>query len=173
MRPFSQISPLRCVQSTISIAAAQTDTDSAQYEPIEPPRDTRDPPIKDDGSDTDSLESSRSSATALADNPTGGIARPEEDTSSKIQAIFFGIAGTCIGVASLAIALLTLRAMTRQRQSDPETPPPPGGEGRSGEMELAQHPSSTISEQTFELNATQPAENEQHERPATPANPLA
>lgn len=145
----------------------------AQYEPIEPPRDTRDPPIKDDGSDTGSLESSRSTATALPSYPTGGIARPEEDTRSQIQAIFFGIAGTCIGVASLAVALLTLRAMTRQRQSDPETPPP-GGEGRPtpGEMELAQHPSLTISEQTLELNTTQPVENEQHERPATPANPL-
>lgn len=120
--------------------------------------------------DTDRLDSSRPVATALADHPTGGIARPEEDPSSKIQAIFFGIAGTCIGVASLAVALLTLRAMSKQRQPDPETPPS-REEDRSnpGEMEPAQ-PSIHVAEQIFELDTVQPAENAQRERPVNLSN---
>ena len=122
--------------------------------------------------DTDSLDASRPVGTALADHPTGGIARPEEDPSSKIQAIFFGIAGTCIGVASLAVALLTLRAMSKQRQPDAEMQPA-GGEGCSnpGEMELAQHPSSTVSERTLglrtELDAVETAVEMQCEEPAS------
>lgn len=120
--------------------------------------------------DTDSLTSSRPVTAALADHPTGGITRPEEDASSKIQAIFFGIAGTCIGVASLAVALLTLRAMSKQRQPDPETPPP-REEDRSnpGEMELAQ-PSPHVAEQIFELDTVQPAGNTQRERPVNLSN---
>lgn len=114
---------------------------------------------------TDSQDASRPVATALADHPTGVIARPEDDASSKIQAIFFGIAGTCIGVASLAVALLTLRAMSKQRQPDPETQPP-REEDRSnpGEMELAQ-PSQYVVEQVFELDTVQPAVNTQCEGP--------
>ena len=73
--------------------------------------------------DTDSLDSSRPVATALADHPTGGgITRPEEDASSKIQAIFFGIAGTCIGVATLIVGVLALRKMPeRGRLEDSES----------------------------------------------------
>ena len=133
------------------------------------PLDTRDPPITDDGMDANGFDTSRPAKTALADHPTGGIARPEEDASSKIQAIFFGIAGTCIGAASLAVALLTLRAMSKQRQPDPEIPPP-REEDRSnpGEMELAQ-PSQHV-EQVFELDTVQPAGNTQRERPVNHSN---
>jgi hypothetical protein len=124
--------------------------------------------------DTDSLDTSRSVATVLANHPTGGIARPEEDASSKIQAIFFGIASTCIGVASLAIALLTLRAMSKQRQPDPETQPPREEDrSDSSEMELTQHPSSTVSGRTLELSteldAVETAVEMQCEEPAMPS----
>ena len=126
--------------------------------------------------DTNSLDASRPVATALARDPTSGVTKPEEDTGSKIQAIFFGIAGTCIGVASLAVALLSLRAMSRQRQIDPEMPlSREGGRSDSGGMELAQHPSSTASEQTPELSTVQAADDPddmQHERPAASATVL-
>ena len=167
--------PVASVPSTIITAPTYTQVHVAGYTRSFPTQsEPQLPTATTIVNDTNSLGSSRPVATALADHPTGGIARPEEDASSKIQATFFGIAGTCIGVASLAVALLTLRAMSKQRQPDVEMSTP-GGEGRPtpGEMELAQHPSSTISEQTLELNTTQPAENEQqHEWPATPANPL-
>lgn len=76
-----------------------------------------------------------------------------------------------IGVASLAVALLTLRAMSKQRQPDPETPPPRGEEDRSNpsEMELAQ-PSPHVAEQIFELDTVQPAGNTQRERPVNLSN---
>ena len=136
------------------------------------PLDTRDRPITNDGMDINGLDASRPVTTPLADHPTGGVARPEEDASSKIQAIFFGIAGTCIGVASLAVALLTLRAMSKQRQPDPETPPPRERDrSNPGEMELTQHPSSIASEQTLELSieldAVETAVDVQCEEPAS------
>jgi hypothetical protein len=134
--------------------------------------DTRDPPITDDGFETDSLDASRAVTAAVADHPNGGIARLEEDAGSKIQTIFFGIAGTCIGVATLVVAILALKAMPRQRQPDLESPPPTREEDRlpSGGMELAQYPNPSVAEQIFELDAVQPAENVQRDRPANLSN---
>lgn len=154
----------------MSIVATDTDTNSAQLEPMNTPLDTRDPPITNDGMDINGYDASRPVVAALTDHPTDGIAKPEEDASSKIQAIFFGIAGTCIGAASLAVALLTLRAMSKQRQPDPETPPP-GEEDSSnpGEMEFTQ-PSRYFVEQVFELETVQPAGKTQRERPVNHSN---
>ena len=112
--------------------------------------------------DTDSLESSRPVATALADYPTGRIARPEEDASSKIQATFFGIAGTCIGIAALVVGILALRRMPKRgRLEDPESLPLTALQ--HGDPERTQNQGEPI-----ELEAVETAVEMQCEEPAIP-----
>jgi hypothetical protein len=53
---------------------------------------------------------------------SGGVIKPK-GASSNIRTIFFEILGACIGVATLVVAILALRAMPKQRQHDPESPP--------------------------------------------------
>lgn len=114
-------------------------------------------------SDTDGVDSSRPVATALADHPTGGgIARPEEDASSKVQTSFYGIAGTCIGVAALVVGILALRRMPKRgRLEDPESLP----------LTALQHgdPERTPNQdEPVELEAVETAVEIQCEEPAIP-----
>jgi len=139
-----------------------------QTEPARIIPGTENPQVIEHSIETDRLGASRSVVGFFSDRPNGGIVRLEEDASSKIQTIFFGIAGTCLGIATLVVALLTFRAMPKQRQSDPETPPlrdedlPP-----SDGVELAQLQSPVLSEQTLGLDTVQPAGNIQCEEAAT------
>jgi hypothetical protein len=53
---------------------------------------------------------------------SGGVAPPKGDGSSSVRTVFFEILGACVGVATLIVAVLALRAMPKQRQRDPESP---------------------------------------------------
>jgi hypothetical protein len=81
-----------------------------------------DPPITIDDVYTDSVDTSRAVTAASTDPPNGGLARPEQDASSKIQAIFFGVAATCIGIATLIVTVLAFRRMPKRKQPNPESP---------------------------------------------------
>jgi PPE-repeat protein len=54
---------------------------------------------------------------------TGGITNPRGDGSSNIRTVFFEILGACIGVATLIVAILALRAMPKKHLHDSESPP--------------------------------------------------
>lgn len=63
------------------------------------------------------LEQSRT-YTARADNPNAKL----QDTGSAIRTILFEVVGACIGVATMVVAILALRRMPMQRQSDQSFP---------------------------------------------------
>jgi hypothetical protein len=52
---------------------------------------------------------------------SGGVAKPKGDGNSNIRTVFFEILGACLGVATLIVAVLALRAMPKKRQHDPES----------------------------------------------------
>jgi hypothetical protein len=86
--------------------------------------------------------------SATQTSHSGGIAQPKGDGSSNIRTVFFEILGACVGIATLIVAVLALRAMPKKRQHDPESPPitdngdlPPVG------AELEQLPSRGTSNQ--------------------------
>jgi hypothetical protein len=98
-------------------------------------------------------------ANPLSHGP--GIAA--DDTSSKIRTIFFEIVGACIGVATLTVAVLALRRMPRQQQSDPESPPL----GRDNHLP-SQHAELQLTRgrgEPVELDAVHTAVEMHHEEP--------
>jgi hypothetical protein len=91
---------------------------------------------------------------------SGGIVQPKGDGSSNIRTIFFEILGACVGVATLIVAILALRAMPKQRQHDPESLPVTEiGDIPSVGAELEQLPSHGTSNQ--EPSIVQPAADTQ------------
>jgi hypothetical protein len=84
--------------------------------------------------------------SATPTSHSGGIAQPK---GSNIRTVFFEILGACVGVATLIVAILALRAMPKKRQHDPEGDIPPVG------AELEQLPSRGTSIQ--EPGMAQPA----------------
>ena len=155
--------PVASVPSTIITAPTYTQVHVAGYTRSFPTQsEPQLPTATTIVNDTDSLESSRPVATALADYPTGRIARPEEDASSKIQATFFGIAGTCIGIAALVVGILALRRMPKRgRLEDPESLPLTALQ--HGDPERTQNQGEPI-----ELEAVETAVEMQCEEPAIP-----
>jgi hypothetical protein len=79
---------------------------------------------------------------------SGGVAQPKGDGSSIIRTVFFEILGACVGVTTLIVAVLALRAMPKKRQHDPESPPvPDNGDLPPVGAELEQLPSRGTSDQ--------------------------
>jgi hypothetical protein len=101
---------------------------------------------------SDTLDAEYSTAftarSATKTNHSGGTAKPKADGSSNIRTAFFEILGACVGVATLIVAILALRAMPKQRQHDPESPPVTEiGDIPSVDVELEQFPSHGASNQ--------------------------
>jgi hypothetical protein len=61
--------------------------------------------------------------SATPTSHSGGIAQPKGDGNSNIRTVFFEVLGACLGVATLIVAVLALRAMPKKPQHDPESPP--------------------------------------------------
>jgi hypothetical protein len=86
--------------------------------------------------------------SATKTNHSGGTAKPKADGSSNIRTAFFEILGACVGVATLVVAILALRAMPKQRQHHAESPPVTEiGDIPSVGAELEQLPSHGTSNQ--------------------------
>jgi hypothetical protein len=110
-------------------------------------------------SDTPDVEHSTTDKARSAEETSshsGGVAQPKGDGSSNIRTIFFEILGACVGVATLIVAVLALRAMPKQRRHDPESPPVTEiGDIPSVGVEFEQLPSDGASNQ--EPSMVQPA----------------
>jgi hypothetical protein len=97
---------------------------------------------------------------------SGGVAQPKGDGSSKIRTVFFEILGACVGVATLIVAVLALRAMPKQRQHDPESlPVTDNGDTSPVGAELQHLPSHGTSDQRPGM--VQPAVDTQSQETAT------
>jgi hypothetical protein len=122
-------------------------------------------PLDNDGTILDAITRSSTSTTPdmlETDRParsfrhSGGVAQPKGDGSSNIRTAFFEILGACVGVATLIVAVLALRAMPKQHQHDPESPPVTNdGDVPSVGAELEQLPRHGTSNQ--EPDMVQPA----------------
>jgi hypothetical protein len=127
------------------------------------PLHARDPPIAIDDIDTDSVDTSRAVTAVATDHPNGGLARPEQDASSKIQAIFFRVVAICIGIGTLIVAVLAFRRMPKQKQSNLESPPL--GQGSHVPSQDAEFQLTHIQGEPIELDAVQTAVEMQCEEP--------
>jgi hypothetical protein len=120
----------------------------------------------DTGSSTDGAARS-----ATPTRHIGGIAQPKGNGSSNIRTVFFEILGACVGVATLVVAVLALRAMPKQRQHDPESSPvTDNGDQPYVGVELPQLPSYArhgTSTSVLESGLAQPAVDTQSQETET------